>query len=114
MNTEKIKQSGKSNVLVWIIVALLCLNLITCTRSCKNDRRFKRELREARQADSVVKDRDSVITLRNATIDTLKHELDIAATEKKGLEQQLRITSEAVNQITEAKKNITVSVRQKK
>jgi hypothetical protein len=107
MNTEKIKQSGKSNVLVWIIVALLCLNLITCTRSCKNDRKFKRELREARQADSV-------IALRNATIDTLKHELDIAATEKKGLEQQLKITSEAVNQITEAKKNITVSVRQKK
>lgn len=110
--TEKIKSTG--NKLVWVIVALLCLNLITCTRSCKSERKLKRELKEALTADSVVKDRDSVIALRNATIDTLRHELDIAATEKKGLEEQLRITSEAVNQISEAKKNITVSVKQKK
>ena len=91
----------------WIIVALLCLNLFTCTNTCTS-------ARSERKAQKELVIRDSIVNAKIKTIDSLKHEIDLREEKILGLEQTIRTQGEAMNQIVEARKNISVTVKQKK
>ena len=58
--------------------------------------------------------KDSVISSRDDSIKVLNKRIEVIETEAKGLEKTLQVQGEAINQITEAKKNINIVVRQKK
>lgn len=103
---EYLKNKG-----VLVIVLLLCLNLFTCTKSCSSSRSAKKATREL-----VVKasEMDSIISLRDDSIKTLNKKIEVLEAEARGLEKTLQVQGEAINQITVAKKNINVVVKQKR
>lgn len=103
---ETLKNKG-----VLVVVLLVCLNLFTCTRSCSSSRQAKRAEKEL-----VVKaaEMDSVVSLKEDSINFLNKRIEVMEAEARGLEKTLQMQGEAMNQITAAKKNINVVVRQKK
>lgn len=103
---KKIFETLKNKV-VLVITLLICLNLYTCTRSCSSSRQVKKVKKELVLKDSVISSKDDSIKVLNKRIEVIE-------TEAKGLEKTLQIQGEAINQITEAKKNINIVVRQKK
>ena len=103
---KKIFETLKNKV-VLVITLLICLNLYTCTRSCSSSRHAKKAEKELVMKDSVISSRDDSIKVLNKRIEVIE-------TEAKGLEKTLQVQGEAINQITEAKKNINIVVRQKK
>ena len=105
-NMKKIFETLKNKV-VLVITLLICLNLYTCTRSCSSSRHAKKAEKELVMKDSVISSRDDSIKVLNKRIEVIE-------TEAKGLEKTLQIQGEAINQISEAKKNINIVVRQKK
>lgn len=96
-----------SKVYTWAIVALVCLNLFTCTRSCNRTRSLKEQMNMVLQKDSIIADSEkrcdslrNIIGLKNAEID--------------GYKQTIGVQKEAMDQIVESKKNINVTVQQKR
>ena len=107
---KKILETLKTKGVI-VIVLLVCLNLFTCTRSCSSSRQVKRTEKEL-----VLKtqEMDSVVSLRDDSIKTLNKRIEVLEAETKGLEKTLQVQGEAMNQISAAKKNINVVVKQKK
>lgn len=101
----------KKNKCIFVVAGLLCLNIYTCTNSCSRQRALKKDLKAQIEAvDSMVKVTDRIKNIN----DSLEKNLTIVNTEKKGLEQSINIQNEAINQITAAKKNINVTIKEKK
>lgn len=96
---------------VLLVILLVCLNLYTCTRSCTNSRHVKKDL------STTISELDSLNVLlgeKTKMIDSLEKELSVAKTENKGLQKSIEIQNDAINQISAAKKNIHVTVKEKK
>ena len=61
----------------------------------------------------VTQQKDSLITELKDSVKTLNNEIQVLVTRNKGFEESLNIQQEAINQITAAKKNIHVTVKNK-
>ena len=105
------KSEFMKNKCIYFVICLLCLNIYTCTNSCSKQRTLKKTLKEQMvKIDSLDKNSYKL----RYEIDSLEKNLSIVKTEKKGLEQSINIQNEAINQITAAKKNINVTIKEKK
>ena len=72
-----------SKVYTWVIVALVCLNLFTCTRSCNRTRSLKEQMNVVLQKDSIISDAEkrcdslrNIISLKNAEIACIGGDVD--------------------------------------
>lgn len=96
-----------SKVYTWVIVILVCLNLFTCTRSCNRTRDLKKEKTEALRKDS------SYMEL-SKTCDSLRSVINLKNTEIDGYKQTIGVQKDAIDQIVESKKNINVTVKDRR
>jgi inorganic pyrophosphatase len=90
-----------------VIVILVLFSLNKCTVSCNRGNKLK-------QTNIEVMQRDSVITDMNDTIKQLKAEIQILNEKLTGIQNVANAKDEAIRNITEAKKNINVTVNSKK
>lgn len=90
-----------------VIVILVLFSLNKCTVSCNRGNKLK-------QTNIEVMQRDSVITDMNDTIKHLKAEIQILNEKLTGVQNVANAKDEAIRNITEAKKNINVTVNSKK
>ena len=90
-----------------IIVILVLFSLNKCTVSCNRGNKIK-------QTNIEIAQRDSVITDMNDTIKHLKSEIQILNEKLTGIQNVANAKDEAIRNITEAKKNINVTVNSKK
>ena len=93
-----------------VIVLLLLFGMSKCTSSCTNSTKF--ETSEKNHVEYVQK-MDSTIKVLNDSINMLNVKLQVYQEKVAGLNQALSIQDEANKRISEAKKNISVQVRQK-
>lgn len=96
---EKIKKYSN-----WIIIGLIALFIFTSIQKCSVNRKVKK-------LDNVVLVKDSIIQTLGDSIKVLNNEIRVLQTEKNGYTKSLEIQNEALNQISEAKKNINVTVK---
>ena len=97
---NKIKQYWKEIVIV--ILLIFCMN--KCTQSCNRGTEINNVNKE------IVK-RDSIINVLNDSINTLNTTIQIYNEKVNGLNNALNIQDEANKRISEAKKNINVTVK---
>lgn len=101
---ESIKKNWK-NIL---IVLLVLFSLTKCTQSCNRDSVIdKLESENAKTVvvkDSLIKTLSDSCTLLNTTIKVYQERVD-------GMKQSLDIQNEAARRISDAKKNISVSIK---
>lgn len=90
-----------------VIVILVLFSLNKCTVSCNRGNKLK-------QTNIEIIQRDSVITDMNDTIKHLKSEIQILNEKLTGIQNVANAKDEAIRNITEAKKNINVTVNSKK
>jgi inorganic pyrophosphatase len=90
-----------------VIVILVLFSLNKCTVSCNRGNKLK-------QTNIEIAQRDSVITDMNDTIKHLKAEIQILNEKLTGIQNVANAKDEAIRNITEAKKNINVTVNSKK
>lgn len=90
-----------------VIVILVLFSLNKCTVSCNRGNKLK-------QTNIEIAQRDSVITDMNDTIKHLKSEIQILNEKLTGIQNVANAKDEAIRNITEAKKNINVTVNSKK
>ena len=90
-----------------VIVILVLFSLNKCTVSCNRGNKLK-------QTNVEIMQRDSVITDMNDTIKHLKAEIQILNEKLTGIQNVANAKDEAIRNITEAKKNINVTVNSKK
>lgn len=90
-----------------VIVILVLFSLNKCTVSCNRGNKLK-------QTNVEIAQRDSVITDMNDTIKHLKSEIQILNEKLTGIQNVANAKDEAIRNITEAKKNINVTVNSKK
>ena len=108
MNTEDLKNK-KSKYANYLIIALTVLFLYTGMKSCSRGREVNRL---EKRIEMVTQQKDSLITELKDSVKTL-NEIQVLVTRNKGFEETLNIQQEAINQITAAKKNIHVTVKNK-
>ena len=90
-----------------VIIILVLFSLNKCTVSCNRGNKLK-------QTNIEIAQRDSVITDMNDTIKHLKSEIQILNEKLTGIQNVANAKDEAIRNITEAKKNINVTVNSKK
>lgn len=90
-----------------VIIILVLFSLNKCTVSCNRGNKLK-------QTNIEIIQRDSVITDMNDTIKHLKSEIQILNEKLTGIQNVANAKDEAIRNITEAKKNINVTVNSKK
>ena len=94
-----------------LIVLLLIFSMSKCTSSCSNATKFE----ESEKAKTeIVQKADSVQKVLSDSIVVLNTRIQVYEEKVAGLNQSLSIQDEANKRISEAKKNIAVSVRQAK
>lgn len=93
-----------------VIVLLLLFGMSKCTSSCTNSNKFEES--EKNHIEYVQK-MDSTVKVLNDSINMLNVKLQVYQEKVAGLNQALSIQDEANKRISEAKKNISVQVRQK-
>jgi len=100
---NKIKKYWKE-----ILLVFLCLCFLhKCTQSCNRQR-------EINNVNIEINSRDSVITVLNDSIKLLNTEIQVYEEKISGLNNALNIQEEANKRISEAKKNISVTVQENK
>lgn len=103
---ESIKKHWKD-----ILIVLFALMFMSkCTQSCNRAGAYD-ELKE--QTDSTIVVKDSIIKSLNDSCTALNTTIKVYEEKVSGLSQSLSIQDEAAKRISEAKKNISVSVRNK-
>lgn len=90
----------------WIMVALFALFLIGNMKSCTKNRKIHR-------LEQTINQKDSVISSNLDSIKTLNNQIQVLQTEISGYEKSLNVQNDALNKISEAKKNINVVVKGK-
>ena len=93
-----------------VIVILVLFGMNKCTSSCTNANKFEESNKTHIE---YVHKTDSTIKVLNDSINLLNVKLQIYNERVAGLNQALSIQDEANKRISEAKKNISVQVRQK-
>ena len=109
MNTEDLKNK-KSKYANYLIIAWTLVFLYTGIKSCSRGREVNRL---EKRIEMVTQQKDSLITELKDSVKTLNNEIQVLVTRNKGFEESLNIQQEAINQITAAKKNIHVTVKNK-
>lgn len=95
----------------WIIGLLVALVVLNGFKSCNRGRqitRLEKKIELNTQAS------DSISKVQNDSIVTLNNQIRVLETQIQGYEQNIAIQNEAMNQIANSKKNINVTVKQKK
>jgi hypothetical protein len=87
-----------------VIVILVLLGLNKCTQSCTRQDKIN-------ESELNIVMRDSTINALNDSIYVLNTKLKVYEEKVAGLNQSLQIQDEATKRISEAKKNIQVSVK---
>ena len=104
---EQIKKHWKD-----ILLCLLCVMFMSkCTQSCNRAGAYD-TLKET--TDSVIISKDSTIKSLSDSVTVLNTTIKIYEERVSGLSQSLSIQEEASKRISEAKKNISVSVKTNK
>lgn len=104
---EKIKQYWRE-----ILIGLLVIfGLNKCTTSCTNGQKYNKSEEEKK---TIIAQKDSIISGLNDSIRSLNTTIQVYNEKVAGLNQSLQIQEEASKRISEAKKNISVNVRQTK
>lgn len=93
------------SILVIIFLVLFCFN--KCVVSCNRGNKISK-------FEQTINNKDSIINSDKHTIDSLSHIIDIYKERESGLKNSLQITDNALNKISETKKNISVTVKQKR
>ena len=93
-----------------IICVLAVFSLSKCTQSCNRAGAYD-ELKA--NSDSVIVSKDSVIKTLEDSCTSLNTTIKVYEEKVSGLSKSLTIQDEAARRISEAKKNISVSVRNK-
>lgn len=93
-----------------LIGLLLLFGMSKCTQSCNRAGAYN-ELRDSTKVEIVKK--DSIIKVLTDSCTTLNTTIKVYEEKVSGLSQSLSIQDEAARRISEAKKNISVSVRNK-
>ena len=104
---ESIKKHWKE-----ILIALLAVMFMSkCTQSCNRAGAYD-ELKLT--SDSALVKKDSTIHVLQDSVNTLNTTIKVYEEKVSGLSQSLNIQSEAAKRISEARKNISVNVKQSK
>ena len=91
-----------------IVIAILILfGLNKCTVSCNRGNKLN-------QKDAEIFERDSTINAMNDSIKKLTYEIQVLNEKLTGAQNVANAKDEAIKNITEAKKNINVTVNSKK
>lgn len=85
----------------WIIIVLLCLNLITCAKGCGTGRKLSDCL-------EMSSSKDRQINQLKSKNQILQHRLDILNERQYDMEKQMAVQSDAMNQINKARKNVII------
>ena len=104
---NKIKQYWRE-VLIGLLVIF---GLNKCTQSCNRATTIDEQ---TNRIDIITSQKDSVISILGDSINRLNIKLQVYEEKVAGLNQALSIQDEANKRISEAKKNISVNVRQTK
>lgn len=97
----------KKNWQLILIFLLIVFGMNKCTVSCNRSQKI-----DSLNTELVKK--DSVISARELKIDTLSHNIDILNERISGYDKSMQIKDDAIKQISDAKKNINVTVKSKK
>lgn len=103
---EKLKKYSN-----YLIISLIVLLLCGSVKSCSKERKIKRL---ENNIEMVEHQKDSVISVLNDSIKDLNKQIQILDVKNKGFEQSIMMQQEAMNQISAAKKNIHVTVKNDK
>ena len=104
---EQIKKHWK-NIL---LVILLLFSLSKCTQSCNRAGEIDKITTETTQ---VINQKDSTIKVLSDSCTVLNTTIKVYQERVSGMQQSLDIQNEAAKRISEAKKNISVNVKQTK
>ncbi len=104
---EQIKKHWK-NIL---LVILLLFSLSKCTQSCNRAGEIDKITAETTQ---VINQKDSTIKVLSDSCTVLNTTIKVYQERVSGMQQSLDIQNEAAKRISEAKKNISVNVKQTK
>ena len=85
----------------WIIIVLLCLNLITCAKGCGTSRKLS-------DSQELSSSKERQINQLKSKNQKLQHRLDLLNERQYGLEKQMAVQSDAMNQINKARKNVII------
>lgn len=94
----------KKNWKIIVIVLLVLFSLSKCTQSCNRASDITKQEMKINSLDSTINVLNDSITSLNTTIKVYEEKVS-------GLNQSLSIQEEAAKRISEAKKNISVSVK---
>lgn len=97
---EKIKKNWH----IIVIFILLIFGLSKCTQSCNRQMIID-------NSEQVINQKDSVISVLKDSIVTLNHHIDLLNNDNKNYQENIKSQQDAINKITEAKKNINVTVK---
>jgi len=89
-----------------LIVVFVLFSLNKCTQSCSRAAQNDQLRSEITTKDSIIKSLEDSCTVLNTTIKVYEEKVS-------GLSQSLNIQTEAAKRISEAKKNISVNVKNK-
>jgi septal ring factor EnvC (AmiA/AmiB activator) len=93
----KEKSKADNKWLSILLVVVCCCNLVTCNKSCTKERALKKATVAIEQKDSA--------------INNLQHQNDILNERLAGYDRTIAIQDSAMNKISNAKKNINVTVK---
>ena len=94
----------KKNWYIIIIGILLLFGMNRCATACSRSQQVALVQTEVQQ-------KDSVITVLNDSIRTLNQELELAKNDNENYKKNIEVQQNAIDKITEAKKNIHVTVK---
>lgn len=85
----------------WIIIVLLCLNLITCAKGCGTNRKLS-------DCQEISSSKERQINQLKSENQNLQHRIDLLNERQYGLEKQMSVQSDAMKQINKARKNVII------
>lgn len=97
---EKIKKNWH----IIVIVLLLFFGLSKCTQSCNRSTTIDMN-------NKTIEQKDSVIKVLNDSIVSLNHQIDLLNNDNENYKENIKSQQQAIDKITEAKKNIQVTVK---
>ena len=97
---EKIKKNWH----IIVIVLLVFFSVSKCTQSCNRSIKIDNSVK-------VIEQKDSTIKVLKDSIVTLNHNIDLLYNDNQNYQENIKTQQEAINKITEAKKNIQVTVK---
>lgn len=101
----------KKNWQIIVIAVLVLFGMNKCATSCSNSNKFKASEKEKIE---IVEQKDSIIKLYDDSVKSLNMQVQVLRATIEGNQEMINRLTKANEQISEAKKNINVNVRQNK